>query len=105
MSPLPPSLEEAIADFRLWVDEDYLGPEQEASRIDMPLYHYTDARGLEGIIKSGTIWFTDYRHMNDPSELVHGIDLAHFVADDPDLKADQRIEDVPQGLQKDVQAH
>lgn len=92
MPGLPAVLQDAIANFRHWVDEDYLAPEQEASRIDRPLYHYTDARGLEGIIKSGTIWFTDHRHMNDPSELVHGIELAYLVADDPDLNADQRVE-------------
>jgi Protein of unknown function (DUF2971) len=62
------------------------------SRHKWPLYHYTDARGLKGIIESGTIWFTDYRHMNDPSELVHGMEFAHLVANDPDLNADQRVE-------------
>jgi Protein of unknown function (DUF2971) len=89
---LPMALQEAIASFRRWVDDDYLHGEQRASRINRPLYHYTDARGLKGIIESGAIWFTDYRHMNDPSELVHGIELAHLIADDPDLNADQRVE-------------
>ncbi|PDS41137.1 hypothetical protein CO668_30810 [Rhizobium anhuiense] len=31
-------------------------------------YHYTDAAGLLGIIESGTLWATDVRHLNDPSE-------------------------------------
>jgi hypothetical protein len=40
------------------------------------LYHYTDGRGLSGIAESQTIWFTDYRHLNDPSELSYGVDKA-----------------------------
>jgi hypothetical protein len=88
---LPLALQEAITNFRRWVQEDYLAPEQTASRIEGPLYHYTDARGLKGIIESGQIWFTDYRHMNDPSELVHGIELAHLVADEIALSADGRV--------------
>lgn len=87
---LPLALQAAIANFRRWVDEDYLAPEQ-ASGIERPLYHYTDARGLKGIIESGQIWFTDYRHMNDPSELVHGMEFAHLVARELALNADERL--------------
>lgn len=77
--PLPPVLQDAIGKFRRWGDE-YLKAEQNTNMIDVPLYHYTDGRGLKGIIESGRIWFTDYRHMNDPSELIHGIEMAHHVA-------------------------
>lgn len=37
--------------------------------VTAPLYHYTDARGLEGIISAQQIWFTHYQHLNDPSEM------------------------------------
>jgi len=39
-------------------------------------YHYTDGRGLFGILDSCAVRFTDYRHLNDPSELKHGVDCA-----------------------------
>ena len=33
------------------------------------LYHYTDARGLIGMLESNSVWATDARFMNDPAEL------------------------------------
>jgi hypothetical protein len=73
---LPSALNEAIATFNRWADKHQLS-QQEKSTIEAPLYHYTNGLGLKGIIESQTIWFTDYRHLNDPSELIHGIDRAH----------------------------
>jgi hypothetical protein len=35
------------------------------------LYHYTNRTGLEGIVRSNTIWATHYRSLNDSSEIVH----------------------------------
>lgn len=32
------------------------------------LCHYTDASGLEGILKSGTFWATNIAYLNDPEE-------------------------------------
>jgi hypothetical protein len=32
------------------------------------LWHYTDFAGLKGIIESKSLWFTDYRSLNDTSE-------------------------------------
>jgi hypothetical protein len=75
---LPPVLQDAINKFNQW-SEKHLLLEQEKNTFEMPLYHYTDGRGLKGIIESQTIWFTDYRHLNDPSELSHGIEMAHDV--------------------------
>ena len=40
------------------------------------VYHYTDAFGLEGILRSGKIRATDYRFLNDRSEFKHGIENA-----------------------------
>jgi hypothetical protein len=76
---LPAPLQAAIDRFKAWVVE-YLKGEEGENKIDVPLYHYTDGRGLKGIFESGRIWFTDYRHLNDPSEVLQGIDTAHYVA-------------------------
>jgi hypothetical protein len=37
------------------------------------IYHYTDDRGLKGILSTGRLWFTDLFELNDPSELEHGL--------------------------------
>src|SRR5208282_4143874 len=74
--PLPPVLQEAIGRFMAWA-EQYLLAEENASTITVPLYHYTNGQGLKGMLESGRVWFTDYRRLNDPSELTHGIDMAH----------------------------
>jgi len=54
--------------------------------ITAPLYHYTDARGLEGIISAQQIWFTHYQHLNDPSEMEFGISVAKKVLAGPKVK-------------------
>lgn len=50
--------------------------EQNLYSSDQVLYHYTDAKGLRGIIENESFWFTDYRHLNDPTELHHGVNIA-----------------------------
>lgn len=35
------------------------------------LYHYTSRTGLEGIVRSCTLRATDYRSLNDSSEIIH----------------------------------
>ena len=72
---LPTALRAAIEEFERW-SEAQLETEQKSNTITQPLYHYTDGRGLKGIIESQSIWFTDYRHLNDPSELSYGIKKA-----------------------------
>lgn len=72
---LPHTLETAVQDYHGWSDK-YFRTVEARSRVTTPRFHYTDFRGLEGIIKSGQIWFTDYRHLNDATELMHGISLA-----------------------------
>jgi len=39
------------------------------------LYHYTDQKGLDGILSSGCIWATHYKFLNDFSERDHGFDF------------------------------
>jgi hypothetical protein len=48
---------------------------------DNDLYHYTSASSaLNGILKSRKIWLSPFNDMNDPSEIVHGIELALPIA-------------------------
>jgi hypothetical protein len=74
--PLPDVLERAVQDYVDWAAK-YLTALEKRTVVDTPLYHYTDANGLKGIIENDEIWFTDYRYLNDPSELRHGVLLAH----------------------------
>ena len=39
------------------------------------LYHYTTAQGLLSMMKSGHMWATESRYMNDPREFLHGADI------------------------------
>jgi hypothetical protein len=87
----PRPLEAAIERFRAW-NRDNLKTEGEKDKVVTPLYHYTDARGLRGIFESQQIWFTDYRHLNDPSELLHGIQSAQDVARRAKSGADTRAQ-------------
>ena len=41
----------------------------------MILYHYTTAEGLRGIIKSKSIWASDYRFLNDAREFRYGLSI------------------------------
>jgi len=46
------------------------------------LYHYTDAVGLDGILRSGCIRATHYQYLNDRRELVEGKELVHRATDE-----------------------
>ena len=39
------------------------------------LYHYTSSAALLNIISSDELWFTDFRYLNDLSEMRYGVDL------------------------------
>jgi hypothetical protein len=47
------------------------------------MYHYTDASGLESILRSGALWLTDVFRLNDPGEIRYGLDAAcaHLAAE------------------------
>jgi Protein of unknown function (DUF2971) len=45
------------------------------------LYHYTDARGLEGILRDRRLWAHDVEFMNDTSEIRHGRALVETLAE------------------------
>jgi hypothetical protein len=76
MVAIPNQLLEAAANFDVWANDRMLRAEEQ-KKISEPLYHYTDAAGLKGIIDKQEIWFTGHRYLNDPSELTFGIDAAH----------------------------
>jgi hypothetical protein len=40
------------------------------------IYHYTDDKGLRGILESGCLWLTDVFNLNDPSEMAHSFSQA-----------------------------
>lgn len=41
-----------------------------------PLWHYTNADGVKGIVTTDRLWATDTAFLNDSAELVYGLDLA-----------------------------
>ena len=88
---LPQALRDLVEQFRKWA-ESYLRSEQGKNTITDALYHYTDGSGLRGILDSGRIWFTDYRHLNDPSELLHGIETVGDVSRGMANGADERVQ-------------
>ncbi len=72
---LHPTLQAGVTEFTSWVSQK-LKMGDEVNKITIPLYHYTDAAGLIGIIKNKEFWFTSIFHLNDPSEHRYGIELA-----------------------------
>ena len=48
------------------------------------LYHYTNAHGLYGMIKSNKIWASSYRYMNDSQEFDYCFDLIEEIYSKPD---------------------
>jgi len=76
--PFPPALQQALDQLNAYTDAE-LKAREAANSISVPLYHYTDAEGIKGIIESQQIWFTHYRHLNDPSELHFGMNVARSL--------------------------
>ena len=54
-------------------------PDLDVVRLPEVIYHYTNATGLLGIISGGSLWATDYRFLNDSSELSYVFRLASEV--------------------------
>ncbi|MGA2205127.1 MAG: DUF2971 domain-containing protein [Terracidiphilus sp.] len=50
------------------------------------LYHYTDEKGLYGILDSGEIWATHYRFLNDLAEQKEGSALLYSFLDETNLE-------------------
>jgi len=43
------------------------------------VHHYTNVKGALGILETGRMWFTERTHLNDPSEISHGIEFAKTI--------------------------
>jgi hypothetical protein len=72
---LNPELQQLVQEFSDWWARR--GEELDAANeVRQTLFHYTDMRGMLGIISNEQIWFTSIFHMNDPSELAYGIQIA-----------------------------
>ena len=72
---LPKPFQDAVIAFQEKVNAKLEGQE-EADKVQQPLYHYTTAAGLKGIFETEQLWFTDYRFHNDPDEFFYGQKLA-----------------------------
>lgn len=71
-------------------------------KLEVPsgmIYHYTDAYGLEGILRTGHVWATHWMFMNDRSELRHGRDVVRQVA--TQLAADREATEAQRELATD----
>jgi hypothetical protein len=75
---LPPIFRAAVDAFTRW-SHDHLIVIDARDAITTPLYHYTDEAGLKGIITNQEVWFTDHRHLNDPTEMKFGMDIAEKI--------------------------
>lgn len=50
-------------------------------RENVPIYHYTSQKGLESILSSNSIWFSDSEALNDTSEGKYLYSLLSFILD------------------------
>ena len=58
------------------------------------LYHYTDAKGLIGMLESRQLWASNIMHLNDAGEFVHAIGIVKE-------EITQRLRDDPPGVDPD----
>jgi len=75
---IPQEMQDALAKFDTSSESflnSFLATVDEQPAPDV-IYHYTNDVGLRGILKTGRIWLTDIFHLNDPSELRHGVSIA-----------------------------
>jgi hypothetical protein len=72
---LPPSLQAGVNEFAGWWHQKQTTADI-SDEVTNPLFQYTDAAGIKGIIDSQEIWLTSLFHLNDPSELYHGVNCA-----------------------------
>jgi hypothetical protein len=82
--------EAAVTAFNEWSDA-YLYAKEARNKVAAPLYHYTDAAGLEGIVKNQQVWFTSYTHLNDPTEIEYGMSIASELLSEIGQGSDPRI--------------
>jgi len=65
-------LDKLIFDFVKCDEDDIKKANQD---LEKSIYHYTSPVGLKEILKTPSLWFTDYRFLNDRSEKIYAFDL------------------------------
>ena len=88
--PIPAELQPAVDEYCRWQLE-HVQAEQDRVHVTAPLFHYTSLNALRGIVETESVWCTGYRHMNDPSELSHGVEVVHDVLNELATGADGRV--------------
>ena len=80
---LPQEMQSALNTFKNAADAITSDWHSKLKKKPVPpvIYHYTTDIGLNGILGSGKLWLSDILSLNDPSELLHGFDLAAQVLD------------------------
>jgi hypothetical protein len=75
---IPSDMLAAIAECSTRCEEivDEIGTHADTVRTPPTAYHYTDGPGLFGVLVSGVIRMTDIFGLNDPTELLHGVQRA-----------------------------
>ncbi len=64
---------------KLWTPiEDHIS-RLNGERCMPGVHHYTSLDGALGILTSGKIWFTERAHLNDPSEISNGVEIAAAI--------------------------
>jgi hypothetical protein len=88
--PLSPAFTAAVREYDRTSRARLLAREARDA-VTAPLYHYTDAGGLKGIITEQQVWFTHWRHLNDPTEMQFGMDIAKAVLAEVGTRLGQKI--------------
>lgn len=88
--PLNEVILAAVEEFSDWSFQ-HRKAEDVSNKITIPLYHYTDANGLKGIIQNEEIWLTDYKNLNDPSEITYGMEVINKLLREIGESSDRRI--------------
>jgi len=52
---------------------------EQKTRSNDLLWHYTSPKGLTGIIESSSLWATDVFYLNDSAEFMYGINIAREI--------------------------
>jgi hypothetical protein len=66
------------------------------------VHHYTTIKGALGILEGGRMWLTERTHLNDPSELSHGIAVAQATLSQLGRKRDaMRLDEVVKSVFRD----
>lgn len=72
---MPPPWQTAVDSVDIWLTQRRLSFD-EREKVREPLFHYTDAKGMLGIVDTRELWFTNVLHLNDPREFDYGLSIA-----------------------------